>query len=397
MLAALACAVIGLGPQAAAAGEKRAPRAQAKAPDKRSGPAARRCRTRRARKRSTRRARCRASRSPARRTDRRPAPLFGFNDNAVRAGRIGAEANAQLTQRAGANITRLTFDWRWVEPQRGNRRFQAYDDIYRAMRARGIRPLLILMFAPSWALDPAVGCNQWAQDCRYPPAREHYPAWRSIAAELARRYPDAAGIEVWNEPNSSIFWRSGPDPARYTELLAETYRAVKAVAPTMPVVSGGLADARNVPGIGISLASFLKGMYLNGAAPFMDGIGIHPYPYTLDSGPGSRLQQNMKTYRYVRDYFGDKGKPFWATEIGLSSSNATPSLRLTDEQQATGLLSAYRALAGMADVRAVVVHELLQSGGDPGQVNSGWGVVRPDLTPRRAFCVLARERGRNSC
>ena len=338
-----------------------------------------------------------AARSPVAPAAGIPAPLFGYNDNAVRAGRISAEADAQLTQRSGANITRLTFDWRWVEPQRGQRRFAKYDEIYSAMRARDIRPLLILMFAPSWAMDSTVSCNQWAQECRYPPAREHYADWRSIAAELATRYPDAAGIEVWNEQNSSIFWRSGPDPGRYKELLAETYRAVKAVAPSMPVISGGLADAGNVAGVSLSLTNYLKRMYQHGAAPFMDGIGIHPYPSTLDSGPNSRLQENMAEYRHIRNYFGDAGKPFWATEVGLSSSNISPSLQLTEDQQAAGLRSAYRALAGMADVRAVVVHELVQNGTDVSDVSSGWGVVRPDLTPRRAFCVLALERGRRSC
>jgi polysaccharide biosynthesis protein PslG len=325
------------------------------------------------------------------------APLFGYNDNAVRAGRIGATSDAQLTERSGANVTRLTFDWRWVEPQKGVRRFAAYDEIYRAMRARGIRPLLILMFAPWWAWDAGVSCNQWTRECRYPPAREHYADWRSIAAELARRYPEAAGIEVWNEPNIASFWRPGPDPVRYVKLLGETYRAVKAVAPNMPVVSGGLANPATVPGVSLSSVSFLKAMYQNGARPYMDGIGVHPYPGRIDSGPGSPLRRNMADWRFIRDWFGDVRKPFWATELGLSSSRPNPAMRLREDQQADGLRSAYRALAGMPDVKAVFVHELVQAGNDRTVVESGYGVVRPDLRPRKAYCALARERGRTPC
>ena len=41
---------------------------------------------------------------------------------------------------------------------------------------------------------------------------------------VAQRYPEAAAIEIWNEPNVHWFWRPRPDPARYTELLVEALR-----------------------------------------------------------------------------------------------------------------------------------------------------------------------------
>jgi hypothetical protein len=253
------------------------------------------------------------------------------------------------------------------------------------------------MWAPSWALGPEFSCNQWAQECRYPPARAHYADWGSIAAELARRYPDAAGIEVWNEPNLSTFWRPSPNPARYTELLAEAYRAIKAVSPSMPVISGGLANPSGVPGVSVRLTDFLRAMYRNGSAAVSDGIGVHPYPNSVDSGPGSWFQTTVNTWRAVRNSFGDSGKPFWATELGMSTSDPDAALRFNEQQQAAGLLSAYRTLAGMSDVKAVVIHELVQNGtASPSNV-SGWGLLRPSLAPRPAYCALAGERGLTPC
>src|SRR3954451_8533903 len=83
----------------------------------------------------------------------RPA-LFGFNDNAVRAGQLSAPADAGLAARAGANLTRVTFDWRYAEPSPRQYDLSAYDAIYRASLAKGIRPLWIVMFAPRWAWAP---------------------------------------------------------------------------------------------------------------------------------------------------------------------------------------------------------------------------------------------------
>lgn len=185
-----------------------------------------------------------------------PSPRLGFNDNAVRGGQLSAGRDALLTERVGGQIHRLTFDWRWVEVNQGVYRLEAYDEIYRAMLARGIRPLFVLMFAPHWAWDRSVRCDRWRSDCRFPPAREHYQAWRRVARLLATRYRRAAGIEVWNEPNERIFWQPRPDPVRYAELLREAYGGVKAAHSRMPVISGWLTTRATSSGNAMSLADF---------------------------------------------------------------------------------------------------------------------------------------------
>src|SRR4051812_43740015 len=64
--------------------------------------------------------------------------LFGYNDNAVRAGQLSAQADADLASRAGANLTRVGFDWRYAEPSPGHYDLADYDAIYSASLARGI-------------------------------------------------------------------------------------------------------------------------------------------------------------------------------------------------------------------------------------------------------------------
>jgi Cellulase (glycosyl hydrolase family 5) len=320
----------------------------------------------------------------------RPAPLFGFNDNAIRAGLISAADDAELTDRVGANVHRLGFDWRWVEPTPGEYHWDAYDEIYREMTARGVRPLFILIYAPSWALDAAEACDQWQADCRYPPGREHYDDWRRMAAAIAQRYPDAAGIEIWNEPNERMFWLPGPQPKRYAELLGEAYAAVKEVDPSMPVLGGSVSNRQGDEEAGMTQVEFLERLYDAGGGDAMDGISVHPYPWSLSL---DLLELSLAQVREIRDSHGDTGKPLWVTEVGLSTTGWDPRFVFTPEQQAWGLAKIYESLAAMDDVRSVIVHSLIWSDGAAWEGEAGYPVLNADHTPKPAYCALAALRG----
>jgi hypothetical protein len=309
-------------------------------------------------------------------------PFFGYNDGAVRAGLVSADRDAALTQVAGADITRLTFDWRWVEPTPGNVRLGAYDQIYRSMTARGIRPLFVLAFAPHWTWSASVRCNQWTQECRYPPDPSHYADWRRIVETIATRYPNAAGIEVWNEENASLFWRPAPDAVAYAELLKQTKAAVNAVRPSLPVITGGLGTYDVTTGQVISVRDFLNTIYARAGKDAFDGLGVHGYPTSLYNGPGSGLAKGLDRYRTSRALNGDASKPLWFTEGGYRTGSSGP---WTEAQQAQGNASLYSALASQRDVRAVVVHSLVDG--------AGYGVLRSNLSLRPAYCALSALRG----
>lgn len=319
--------------------------------------------------------------------------MFGFNDNGVRAGLLSASDDAQLTQRVGADVTRLTMDWRWLEPQRGQYNWSAYDDIYREMTARGIKPVFILMFAPSWALDSSTPCDQWHVDCRMPPGRAHDADWARIAALVAQRYPKAAGIEIWNEPNEATFWQRGVDPSRYTELLKLAYSAIKKVNPSMTVLGGSMSNRQYAEAGAMTQTAFLQGMYQAGAKGSMDALSVHPYPWSLVP---TLMLNSLNQVRSVRDAYGDSKLPLWVTEIGLSTTGLD-RYAFTVAQQATGLTGIYTTLASMSDVKAVMVHTLLSSSGSAGNRELGYAVLNPDRTPKPAYCALGVLRGVTAC
>jgi hypothetical protein len=264
-----------------------------------------------------------------------------------------------------------------------------YDRIYAALRAKGIRPLFILLFSPPWAWDPSVSCTSY---CMYPPGPAHYDDAGRMAALLATRYPEAAGIEIWNEPNLAFFWRPGPDPDAYTRLLKASYSAVKHANPRMPVVGGGLNDVQNNSATANSLPDFLAAVYQLGGGPYMDAIGFHPYPLATTN---TLLRRSVDQVREILRNFHDTKKPLWATEVGLTTSDSrTP---VSESAQADAVVSQYRALSAMPDVDMVLFHTLIEFGDGAGDPEFGYGILRPDFSPKPAYCALARAWGGSGC
>jgi polysaccharide biosynthesis protein PslG len=317
-------------------------------------------------------------------------PELGFNDNAVRGEQLSEEADARLTEGVGAGISRLGLDWRAIEPSRDVYHWERYDRLYKALLERGIRPLFVLAYAPSWTWDPLSLCAYY---CHYPPARQYLGEWRELAGLAAARYPEAAGIEIWNEPNEVDFWKPAPDVARYTELLITAYDGIKAANPDMTVVSAGVSNRGggifqgNVP-----MRMFLNGIYDHGGGGHFDALGLHGYPGTLEF---EEYERTLREAREVRNARGDPRMPLWVTETGFSTTDDDPLFRVTENEQATAIADNYRRLKAEPDVDAIIFHALIEP--PEGGRNGGFGIVRGDLSLKPAYCALARAVGVRSC
>jgi polysaccharide biosynthesis protein PslG len=324
------------------------------------------------------------------------APLYGFTDNSVGAGQLSAAAAAELNRQAGAEVVRLTLDWRWLEPFEGDYRWAPYDEMYREYLAAGVRPVFTLLFSPWWTWEPSIVCDQWHQDCTYPPAASHDDDWSELAELVARRYPLAAGIEVWNEPNLHWFWRPRPDAARYAELQRLAYEGVKRVRPAMPVVMGGINNNPTTTALDDSLARFVEHVYAHGGGETADALNIHPYPFGLDQ---RFFLESFRLLREVRDRHGDAAKPIWVTEFGISTTGTDPLYVFTPEDQARGLVEHVRTMSAMPDVELIALYTLVEPRGwrgvfDPRDPDVGRGIVDRRLVPKPAWCALLAERGR---
>jgi hypothetical protein len=310
------------------------------------------------------------------------APWFGFSDNAVVANQLSATQDANLAAQAGAASSRVTINWSWVQPTPTAPNFSTFDAIYNADLARGIHPLFVLTGAPAWTWASGTTCPS-GTTCNYPPASIHNSDWQSIATQIAKRYPQLAGIEIWNEPNQSYAWWGGFDPARYTQLLKLAYTAIKAVAPSMPVIGGALATdlSASVTSNSYPAQLFLQAMYANGARGSMDGISLHPYPQSLDPWYAYKA---LSVITETRNANGDS-VPLWVTETGMSTTSG-----FTTSAQSLLLGNLVPALLAYPGIAGVYVNALVEpswaSVTDP---ERGYGVMYGSLTPKPAYCALA--------
>jgi hypothetical protein len=316
--------------------------------------------------------------------------LIGFNT-------YTSAQTIRAQRQVGARGSRMLVPWSLVEPQPGVWDWAPFEREYRQLLAGGLRPELAPFGSPCWA-RPSMMCDN--AEYTGPPDPQFDPDWMRFVERLAERFPQAIGVEVWNEPNLVAEWWPRVDPARYTRILQEAYAAVKAVRPAMPVVSGGLLAsplAGSTAG-GEGDVPFLAAIYADGGEPWMDAIGSHPYPeeYGAD-GPlrwdAAQMEHWLNRLRSVRAA-AHASQPIWITEVGESTATqpgAPPPVSLS--QQASDLVTMVRAVRSDSDVPVMIIETLEdQSPGYPDPDNgllAGAGIFTDEFTPTPAACALS--------
>ena len=217
---------------------------------------------------------------------------------------------------SGAEFVRTSITWARVEHSPGERDFAPFDAIAEQLEADGLRPFWVVTGAPCWAAAQA--CTE--EQPHRAPAPAHDDDFARFAVEVAKRYPDAVGLEIWNEPNIPNFWEPEPDAGRYRELLATTAEAVHASGSEVPVVMAGPSpttdaiaadDPRKIP-----FADFIEEVMNGPDAPDVDAIGVHPYSL-LQVGPDP-ADETLRLYEQARAAAerAAPGVPIWITEVG---------------------------------------------------------------------------------
>ena len=302
-------------------------------------------------------------------------PPYGFNDHAGLVGSIGVAEDAELQAQAGSTLWRVAIDWRFAEPERDELSLDTIDAIYCEGLTRGIRPIFHITGSPEWAAQPR-GCP--LVTCLYPPRKSQLGELRELAATVAERYPRAAAIEAWNEPNLATFW-ADPDPRRYVDVLAAIDDGVESTGSAIPVLGGSLSNTGRNDRTRVDFARFLRRMYAAGAAEHMDGLAFHPYPIAPLGEPGERFTETMARLRRALRVADAGDEPIWVTEVGLPVGG---DVGLRDQERT--LAAIYDRLSADPDVVAVVFHTLLEGDSEAGAGNGfGWVEAGADGIERR--------------
>lgn len=317
-----------------------------------------------------------------------PHPLFGVNEG----WRQMLPQLDRLSGDFGAETARFQVSWTAVQRQPGEPfDWSFYDPTYAQMQRHGIDPVIFIMGAPCWATgDPQ--CTD--TDYTYPPDAGHLEDWGRFAAAVARHYPDAMAIEVWNEANARLFFHGGPQPTRYATLLKEAYTSIKAVDPKMPVITTGTAAFVANDANRMRYDDFLRAVYEAlgfDAREYSDGIGHHAYP---GGGPQADIETGVRgqiaDLRDVMLDFGDQDKPIWVTETGVSTAGQDP---YTEAEQAKAYSQLYEQFRRIPGIPVVIEHRWRDLTGSKRNPETGFGLTRADGSRKPVYCSLAAARG----
>jgi hypothetical protein len=230
---------------------------------------------------------------------------------------------ARLGQ-GGAGTLRINLAWGTVQSgPDAPYDWSHYDPVIANAARAGVRVLATVYSSPTWA-EPTP---------ETPPLGSSLPDFRAFARAAAERYgaggtfwkinPDIPELpitdwQVWNEPNSPLFWKPDPNASQYMTLLRAFRSAVKTADPTAQILVGGLFPT---PTGGITMARFLAELYDAGGRGQFDAVAIHPYAST----PRIALAR-VADERRITERSGDPDVPIWITEVGWASRGVPPGL-----------------------------------------------------------------------
>ena len=248
-----------------------------------------------------------------------------------------ADRDLALMKEAGFRWVRQSFAWEDIQPQPDTFLWEQADRVVAQANASGLSLLARLGVNPDatdfWAGQP-------------PAANANFVEFVSVLAQRYNCTTEAAGCvqawQVWNEPNLAREWGGKrPDPAQYTALLGQVYRAIKAANPNAIVISAGMAPTGTDNAIAMPDTRFYTEMYraMGGSSEgYFDMLGLHATGFAAppETDPSEAAAnpayggQRFFAFRHVEDIRaimeanGDGKKRIAVLEFGWTSDSVNP-------------------------------------------------------------------------
>ncbi|MFA5724878.1 MAG: beta-galactosidase [Candidatus Omnitrophota bacterium] len=279
----------------------------------------------------------------------------------------------KLMKEAGVGWVRMDFLWQDIEPKEGEFKFERYDRIVDLLARYNLKVLGILNYSVGWA----VASKEW--NC---PPKDN-AVFVKYAVKVIARYKDKIKYwEVWNEPDSAVYWPAQDGLKSYCALLKEVYLAAKKTDPDCKILNGGLAN-----GLGS-----INNLYNNGAKGYFDILNLHFFESPLHKGGIKALVVYPKLAREIMAANGDEHKKIWITETGCPG--VKPGVRTDnwwigdnpdEREQAVWLKKIYTGLLKNKDVEKVFWAFFRDCSGHWKNGVDYFGLVRWDYSQKSAF------------
>jgi hypothetical protein len=161
--------------------------------------------------------------------------------------------------------------------------------------------------------------------------------WASEAVAWVKANPEAAAVEVLNEPGGEWFWgpnaESTTNKKAYAKLLEDVHEDLVAAFGTKhPPVLASYDGGHD------SSVAWGEGWWQYVNHEDVEGVTVHPY-----GGTGSRTSSALGNRRDIELAHSQTGKPVYITEIGWPTAVGQPStgdsLQWTEAEQAANITS----------------------------------------------------------
>ena len=193
--------------------------------------------------------------------------------------------------------------WPNLEPERGRWVFGVLDKLVAEAQDHGVELLMSLAHSPKWASARPDEPGAYAPGAVAEPAS--IDDWRNYVRTVGQRYKGRiAAYEVWNEPSDRSHFSGSVD--KLVELTCEASRILKAIDPTVRIVSAGSAG-------GGGHIRYLDNFLSRGGAACIDVVAHHFYVPRF--GPEAMVPL-IREVKAVMRKNGVAQLPLWNTETG---------------------------------------------------------------------------------
>lgn len=307
---------------------------------------------------------------------------------------------------AGFGWQKSLFQWRLIEPRKGQFDWREADRVVQASNRAGLKILARLDFQPDWARkQPA---NNGAPD----DPKDFADYVSALVARYAPGSPNGEiqAIQVWNEPNLQREWGSPINrdtAAGYVRLLRAGYDAAKKANPKIVVVTAGLSPTGWDDDTARPDDVFLKWLLEAGIKGSYDALGLHANAQAPDptAAPGSMpgftapsfYYRRVEQLRQIQEAAGEGDKPVWILEFGWTSDTVHPDYAwyaVSEEQKAQNIVTAYRwALQRWQPwIGPMFLWTLPDPQWQADREEAWWAITNPDGTPRPAYDRIKQAR-----
>ena len=335
-----------------------------------------------------------------------PTFAYGFQVHMWDASQDGKTLIENLTKGAGMNWLKQQVNWIAVETAPGQYDWSQLDAIVNTASSQGTKILISVDQAPTFYRGPNSGL-----------APTDPSTFGNFMQAMAARYAGKIqAYELWNEENLDREMGTGNiDPSNYLPLLKAGYQGVKVGDPNALALLGAPSPTgANIPGVSMDDVSYLQQLYaLNGgeAKLYFDAMGAHPSGFAIPPdctpdtpqcslAPGWNNDPSFFAFYRVNQYHdvmtqnGDSGKKIWFTEFGYDSTDQPPpgyeyAKYVTEQNQADFLVRAFKKARALDYVGGMFIWNLnFQPFVPKTDEKWGFGLVRPDWSPRPAYTAL---------